>query len=759
VVNGQSDLSAPTSGSAASGASASGPRTRSAAGSVGVLLDGRYRLLQRRTKDGAAATWDGEDDQLLRPVVIHVVSGATAAEAVDAARRSAAVEDERLPHLLDVGLDRAADGSALGWVVTERSPGRTLADLLREAPLPASRARALVGEAAAVLARASRSGLHHRRLDPSSVALTADGAVSVLGLEIASAAAGLPPRTPAEAEREDAEGLVRLLYAALTGLWPAGRSGSLGAAPTGRGGAPVAPGQLSSGVPDDLDALCAAVLGPYREGPATPSDVAAVLAPWGSSTGPVTRTGLGVSVPESWPVPDRATAGATGASGGEPSEPAEPPAPSAWSSAPVRARLGGGPGLHFAGSTGAGGAGGAAAGAPGAGTVPETRASRRAAQRRAEREAAGADAFEALLGPVSGPRPAVPPAAPVATAPVAQPGPRASAPSEHAATTQAAPARPSRETAAAFDDTDTTDWVGAGWGHAPAGARPVPRSEGRPAPRSRPRTRRSEDHTEGRSEGRPDDRTSAAVAPERARVQGTAVLHEGDRDGRPQDRRRRGPVLAVLGLVAALLVALVVLVVANASALAGVLGIAPSDASTGRTTASDGTTADDAAPGAGASEPAAPGTAETAPAAEVTGATAADPFGDSTENDASASRAVDGDLATAWTTSTYTSAALGNLKRGVGLSLQLGDGTTPSTVTSLSLTSQGTGGTVEVRSSPDGGYEGSTVLVSTAAGTGGQTVEVPLDQPATATHLLLWFTQLPANGTGYAAAVDEVSAR
>ena len=750
MVNGQPDLSASSSSGTGTGTSASAPRTRTAAGSVGVLLDGRYRLLQRRTKDGAAATWDGEDDQLLRPVVIHVVSGATAAEAVDAARRSAAIEGERLPHLLDVGLDRAADGSALGWVVTERSPGRTLADLLREAPLPASRARALVGEAAAVLARASRSGLHHRRLDPASVALTADGAVSVLGLEIASAAAGLPPRTPAEAEREDAEGLVRLLYAALTGLWPAGRSGSLGAAPTGRAGAPVAPGQLSSGVPDDLDALCAAVLGPYREGPATPSDVAAVLAPWGSSTGPVTRTGLGVSVPESWPLPDRSTAAtstststststaqaAAGTGADAPPAPTAPAAPSAWSSAPVRARLGGGPGLHFAG------AGGAGAGAPGAGAVPETRASRRAAQRRAEREATGGDAFEALLGPVSGPRPAVPPAAPVATVPVAPPEPRPTA--------SAAPARPAREVAAAFDDTYTTDWVGAGWGHAPAGARPVPRGEGRPAPRSRPRTRRNED--------RPQDRPAAALASERARVQATAVLHEDDRDDRRHDRRRRGPVLAVLGLVAALLVALVVLVVANASALAGALGIAPSDASTGRTTASDGTGVD-AAPGTGSSEPADAGAGETAPAAEVTGATAADPFGDSTENDASASRAVDGDLATAWTTSTYTSAALGNLKRGVGLSLQLGDGTTPSTVTSLSLTTQGTGGTVEVRSSPDGGYEGSTVLTTTAAGTGGQTVEVPLDQPATATHLLLWFTQLPASGTGYAAAVDEVSAR
>jgi eukaryotic-like serine/threonine-protein kinase len=745
-------------------ATSTGPRTtgraRSSAGSVGVLLDGRYRLLQRRTKDGAWATWDGEDDQLLRPVVVAVVSGPTASEAVDAARRSATLEDERLPHLLDVGLERAVDGTALGWVVTERSPGRTLAELLREAPLPSARARALVGEAAAVLARASRSGLHHRRLEPSAVTLTADGAVSVLGLEVASAAAGLPPRSPAEAEREDAEGLVRVLYAALTGLWPAGRCGALGAAPTGRGGSPVAPGDLAQGVPHDLDALCQAVLGPYREGPASPADVAAALAPWGSSTGPVTRTGLGLPVAPALgatALQGSSDAGAAGA------------VPGAWASAPARARLGGGPGLHFS-------ADGASAERDGAGepVVHATRAERRAAQRRAEREAEraahGEDAFEALLGPVTGPRRQVPPvldrahgAAPAQgaedsagappTAPLdddarrsappapAQPTRRVepdarrtqvastapgSSAAEPVATTRVAPPRRPREpqddverparavrrgggpaaaaTTAAFSDTDATDWVSAGWGHAPAGA-------------------------------------EAVSAPRRART--------------GPERRRRGPLLAVLVVLVLVLVAAVLLLLPRATQIAGALGIAPSDTSAPGTTASaaPAPSAAGAAPGA-AQEPASSGAA-----GEITAAQAQDPFGDSTENDESASRAVDGDPATAWRSSTYSNAALGNLKRGVGLGLVLGDGTTPSAVTALQLRTEGTGGRLEVRSSPDGGYEGSTVVATTTAGTGGADQEVTLDAPVEATHLLLWFTELPQTPTGYAAVVDEVSAR
>lgn len=719
--------------STAPGARTSG-RSRTAAGSVGVLLDGRYRLLQRRTKDGSWATWDGEDDQLLRPVVITVVSGPTAAEAVDAARRSATLEDERLPHLLDVGLERAADGTALGWVVTERSPGRSLAELLRESPLPSARARALVGEAAAVLARASRSGLHHRRLEPGAVALTADGAVSVLGLEVASAAAGLPARSPEEAEREDAEGLVRVLYAALTGLWPAGRSGALGAAPTGRGGSPVAPGELTAGVPHDLDALCLAVLGPYREGPATPADVAAALAPWGSSTGPVTRTGLGLPAtpaPSAAPSPQAPT-GIGAASGA---------AAAAWASSPARSRLGGGPGLHFSGD-----GAGAESGEP---VVHATRASRRAAQRRAEREAEraahGEDAFEALLGPVTGPRRPVPPvldrtsedprspaatapldddvrwgasaAATAATGPAPAPAPVQDRTPAPAATTRVAPHR--APATAAFSDTDATDWVGAGWGHAPTGAGAAPRSRRVPQAHDGP------------------------------------AHHGADREDEPHgERRRRGPLLAVLTVLVLLLLAAVWLLLPRVPQIAGALGIAPSD------TSAPGTSAAPAA-----SAPAVPGTGATeAPSAasgpgEITSARAEDPFGDGTENDESAPRAVDGDPATAWRSSTYSTAALGNLKRGVGLGLVLGDGTTPSTVTSLQLRTEGTGGRLEVRTSPDGGFDGSTVVATTEAGTGGAAVDVPLDRPTTATHLLLWFTELPQTSSGYAAAVDEVSAR
>jgi len=261
---------------------------RATTGSVGLVFDGRYRLHQRQGRDGSSSTWDAHDESLQRTVAVRVVTGPTALDAVDAARRAAAVEDVRLPRVLDAGTTPAADGSVIGWVVTERPPGRTLAELVHDGPMPPERARAVVGEAAAALARASVAGVHHRRLDPSSVVVSAEGAVSVLGLEVAAAAVGLAPVGAADADREDAVGLVSLLYAALTGLWPHGRFSALAAAPVS-GRAPVPPADLVRGVPNDLDTLAAVTLGPHRDGPFSPGELVEELAPWGPTTGPLVQ--------------------------------------------------------------------------------------------------------------------------------------------------------------------------------------------------------------------------------------------------------------------------------------------------------------------------------------------------------------------------------------------------------------------------------------------------------------------------------------
>jgi hypothetical protein len=139
----------------------------------------------------------------------------------------------------------------------------------------------------------------------------------------------------------------------------------------------------------------------------------------------------------------------------------------------------------------------------------------------------------------------------------------------------------------------------------------------------------------------------------------------------------------------------------------------------------------------------------------VAGVRALDPLGDGSENDGKLPLAVDGDPATSWSSSTYRSAAFGSLKSGVGLALDLG---ATSSVSSVDLAVAGTGGTVEVRSSADGAFAGSSVMATASVGSAsGDPVSVKIPTPVKTRWVVLWFTQLPQAEGGYRATVSEVS--
>ena len=248
----------------------------------GRLLAGRY-LLQERVRSGSdGALWRAVDETLDRPVSVRVVrvGHRRTADVVDAARRAALVGDPRLVRVLDVG---QAGGSA--YIVSEHLVGRTLDELIANGPLAPEVARRLAGEAAEALDRASARGLHHLRLAPASLVVTPDGDVKVLGTAVEAALAGVEhEEDPPDADREDAVGLVRRLYAALTGRWPGaadGPTGTLAPAPAHAvTGDVVPPGDLVPDVPNDLDTLCTVTLGPHDDGPRSPGELARELAPW-----------------------------------------------------------------------------------------------------------------------------------------------------------------------------------------------------------------------------------------------------------------------------------------------------------------------------------------------------------------------------------------------------------------------------------------------------------------------------------------------
>ncbi|MEP7161329.1 MAG: hypothetical protein ABI746_09520, partial [Dermatophilaceae bacterium] len=244
----------------------------------GRTIVGRYLLQERHlaSADGIEV-WQAVDNTLRAEVRVTLIpEGLPHAEAaVDAARRVANVQDHRLVQILDIGV---TDG--VSWIVEEFHVGaRTLFDLVSDNPLDGEQTRTVLGEAASALAVAGRRGLHHLRLTPYSVLITQRGEVKVSGLGTVLALEGSDEPPSERANLLDCLGLLALAYYALTTRWPLPREiPGIDPAPRVVGGVP-APSEIAAGVPADLDFLCRTTLN-GQQGPRTPADLAADVAPW-----------------------------------------------------------------------------------------------------------------------------------------------------------------------------------------------------------------------------------------------------------------------------------------------------------------------------------------------------------------------------------------------------------------------------------------------------------------------------------------------
>jgi hypothetical protein len=154
-----------------------------------------------------------------------------------------------------------------------------------------------------------------------------------------------------------------------------------------------------------------------------------------------------------------------------------------------------------------------------------------------------------------------------------------------------------------------------------------------------------------------------------------------------------------------------------------------------------------------APQPTTPTTTAQAPIA-IASADALDPEGDGTENSETVADAIDGDPDTVWKSETYKSAAFGGLKDGLGLAVSLGD---PSAVSAVTLTLNGSGGSVELRTASEPSFDDSTVVATADVSDG--PVELALDKPVEAQHLVLWFTELPDVGGEFRIEIAEVDVR
>lgn len=671
----------------------------------GDVLADRYRLVDLLHESRGGRFWRAHDKVLERHVALHVIeAGDERAEGLlEAARRSATVPDRRLLRVLDAD---QVDGVV--YVVNEWGSGRSLDVLLADdGPLNSRRAAWLVSEVAATIATAHDAGISHGRLVPENVLVDRTGSVRIIGFCVDAALHGLPPGRAST----DVADLGGLLYCALTGRWPGISRSAVPAAPQEHGRV-LRPRQVRAGIPRPLDLLCDQVVNPY----------------------------VGHGSPHARDSHDLGTARGIadflGEFVGDPTGMAE---------AEIASHRGGGNETIVL---------------P---VLPEL-----PAQQGEEEPTPGPvsePATEVLAHPSATTTGATEAAEPApAPAPEADPGPHPQPDSEPDATDetdagceqtgeqtgeqQAAPSRPTAPPSSTElptqaglpifdDDSDDVSWFTARAEKAP----PPPPFEDPPV-----RPLFAPDPTDGQPVRKPRHPSSRTSGPgdfwpwdtSTGTGTGTGVTpvpedDEDDDEGVPG----RSWLRLGVGLMAALLLLVAIVVAFNLGRGRTPLGAVPEDEPRSRSSAPSSSAA----------------------ARPITGLTARDfdPQGDPPEeNRELAPLAVDGDPGTAWRTMTYDQdMGPGGLKTGVGLTIDLG---ATHAVSSVDLTFVGapTSANIYVTGRPPTSVSG----LKPAAEVSAESKErVSLDQPVPGRYVTVWLTSLPLIEGGYRGEIAEVAVR
>ena len=278
-----------------------------------------------------ADVFAGVDLRLERSVAVKILHSAMAAQP-DVRRRfeaegraAACVSHPNLVAVFDAGHD---DG--IYWIVMERLPGTTLADLMASGPLPEPEAVGLVLDVLGGLAAAHTAGVIHRDIKPSNVLLGSDGRAKLADFGIAKSlerrhgdmtATNLVVGTPAFVAPERIEGQpasVRsdiwsvgvVLYEALTGVRPFPGDGAMDVARAVTSVDPVPPRSIVPAIsPGTSTAVMRALARrPEDRFPSTGALSAALQAARsaGTGTGPAAPAGAAVTqvldvAPVAWP--------------------------------------------------------------------------------------------------------------------------------------------------------------------------------------------------------------------------------------------------------------------------------------------------------------------------------------------------------------------------------------------------------------------------------------------------------------------------
>ena len=195
------------------------------------VLAGKFRLTRRLGAGGMGAVYLARDVDLQRDIAVKTLAAMSGPRLL--ALKPEAWVMARVAHPGVAEIYGVESWRGRPFLLVEFLPGGTLADRLRQGPVPARQAVALVAAVAEALAALHRAGYLHGDVKPSNIGLTAEGLPKLLDFGLArqrlDAPAGggtlryLSPEVlggqPA-AEADDIWSLCAVLYEAVSGEHP-----------------------------------------------------------------------------------------------------------------------------------------------------------------------------------------------------------------------------------------------------------------------------------------------------------------------------------------------------------------------------------------------------------------------------------------------------------------------------------------------------------------------------------------------------------
>ncbi|HEY3455605.1 MAG TPA: protein kinase [Bryobacteraceae bacterium] len=161
---------------------------------AGAIFAGHFHIISVLGRGGMGEVYRGRDANLKRDVALKILPGAFALD------RDRLARFKREAHVLaslnhpNIGaIYGLEESSGMQALVLELAEGPTLADRIKQGPIPVNEALPIAKQIAEALEAAHEQGVIHRDLKPANIKLRSDGVVKVLDFGLAKA---LDPATP-----------------------------------------------------------------------------------------------------------------------------------------------------------------------------------------------------------------------------------------------------------------------------------------------------------------------------------------------------------------------------------------------------------------------------------------------------------------------------------------------------------------------------------------------------------------------------------